>query len=88
MSDTKTRRYLYSTECLIGDFQKILQKEISETIQYLSMETYELEIDLKIPDMGKISMHILEFEELIDFTAPWQCENKEMVTVLIILWIQ
>jgi hypothetical protein len=35
-------------------------------------ENYELEIGLKTTDMGKISMHILKFEEFCfihDFTA-------------------
>jgi hypothetical protein len=35
-------------------------------------EIYELEMGLKIPDMGKISIHILKFEEfclIYDLTA-------------------
>ena len=70
--DTKTKRDLYLTKCLIGDFKKILQKQISEKIQILLRKIYELVIYLKIPDMGKISMHILKFEEFCfthDFTA-------------------
>ena len=59
-------------KCLIGDFKKISQKQISEKIQKNIKEIYELVIDLKIPDMGKISMYITKFEEFCftqDFTA-------------------
>ena len=54
------------------------------------MEIYEFVISLKMPNMGKISMHILKFDEFCfthDCTALGQCKNKKMVTVLILLWI-
>ena len=72
MQDTKTKRYLYLTKCLIGDFKKISRKQISEKIQNLLKEIYELVIDLRISDMVKINIHILKFEEFCftqDFTA-------------------
>ena len=65
--------FLTLNKCLIRDFQKILQKQISEKIQNLLKEIYELMIDLKIPHIGKISMHMLKFYEFCftqDFTVP------------------
>ena len=65
--------YLNLIKCLIGDGKKILQKKISEKIQKLLKEIYDLVIYLKIPDIGKISMRLLKFEEFYfihDFTAP------------------
>jgi hypothetical protein len=56
------------SKCLIGDFKKILQKQISEKIENLLKEIYELSMDLKIPDLGKI----LKFDEFCftpDFIA-------------------
>ena len=71
-------------KCLIGDFQKISQKQMGEKIQSLFKEIYELVIDLKIPDMDKISMHKLKFEWFCwmqDFTAFWAWKIEEMVDI-------
>ena len=67
------RKSAYLSKCLVQAFKKISQKQISEKIQNLLKEIYELVIDLKNPHMGKISMHILKFDEFCfihDFTAP------------------
>ena len=56
-----------------------MQKQISEKIQNLLMEIYELVIDLKIRDICKISMHILKLEEICfthDFlSVPFELHN-------------
>ena len=67
------RKSAYLSKCLVQAFKKISQKQISEKIQNLLKEIYELSMDFKIPDLGKISMHILKFDEFCfthDFTAP------------------
>ena len=86
----KMRKSAYLSKCLVQAFKKISQKQISEKIQNLLKEIYELSMDFTIPDFGKISMHILKFDEFcftLDFTAPWQCKIKGMVTVLLLQWI-
>ena len=50
------RKSAYLSKCLVQAFKKISQKQISEKIQNLLKEIYELEIGLKTPDMGKLSM--------------------------------
>ena len=52
------------------------------------MEINEIVIDLKIPNMGKIIMHILKFEEFCfthDFNLPESAKKMKMVTVWILL---
>ena len=67
------RKSAYLSKCLVQAFKKISQKQISEKVQNLLKEIYELSMDFEIPDLGKISMHILIFDEFCfphDFTAP------------------
>jgi hypothetical protein len=78
----QNEKNLYLSECLILDFKKISQKQMSANIQKFWKKIYEFLKDLKIPDMGKISMHILKFEEfcLVQyFTALWEWKIEEMV---------
>ena len=57
---------------------------ISEKIPKNVNEIYEFVIDLKIPDMGKISIHILKFKEFCfthEFTGPCAWKIEEMVYI-------
>ena len=51
-------------------------------------EIYEIIIDMKIPDIDKISMHMLNFEEFCfthDFNLPDSAKKEKMGTVWILL---
>ena len=57
LTDTNTKMDPYLTKCLSGDFKKIQQKHKSEKIPQQNKG------DLSISGMGKIPLHIQQFEE-------------------------